>query len=132
MVTWSITILALSYGSIEALWEESRRLGVLTHMHQVRVLDWGLLKCARAYAMRVGEIRNAKLVRLLRQIFAWVRMRMTDTYRRARRRLDEIPRNAKFRIGLWGSAGLKGGPLRFYLRLKNGAAPAAILIDLYG
>jgi len=123
--------LRLGYSSIDALWEESRRFGVLTQLYRERVDDWRLLKCARAYAKHVGEVRNAKLVRLLEQVFAWIHARMSHAYRRARSRLKELSQARKFRIGVWGSAGLRGGLLHFYLSLKNGSAPAGLLVDLY-
>jgi hypothetical protein len=124
--------LRLAYRSINAVWEESRKLGVLTLLYEGRVDDWRLLKCARAYAKHVGEVRNAKLVRLLERVFAWIRARMSHAYRRARSRLKELSQARKFRIGVWGSAGLRGDLLHFYLSVKNGSAPAGLLIDLYG
>ena len=121
----------LSYRRIDTIWERSRRLGVLTQLYRERTDDWRLLKCARAYAKHVGEVRNAKLLRLLGQIFAWIRVRMSDAYRRARGRLRELSQAGKFRLGVWGSAGLRGELLRVYLGLKNGSVPAALLMDLY-
>jgi hypothetical protein len=74
----------LSYRSIDAVWESSRRKGVLKRLYCERVDDWGLLKCARVYAKQAGIVRNARLVRLLLQIFAWVRARTNEAYRNAR------------------------------------------------
>jgi hypothetical protein len=130
-VIWSRAKLQLSYRSIDAVWEGSRRLGVLTWLYRERTDDWRLLKCARAYAKHVGEVRNAKLVRLLERVFAWIHARMSHAYRRARSRLKELSQARKFRIGVWGSAGLRGDLLHFYLGLKNGSVPAGLLIDLY-
>jgi len=123
--------LQLSYRVIDAVWEQSRRLGVLTELHRQRTDDWRLLKCARAYAKHVGEVRNAKLLRLLGRVIAWIHARMSHTYRRARSRLKELSNARKFRVGVWGSAGLRGDLLHFYLGLKNASAPAGLLVDLY-
>ncbi len=122
----------LSYRSIDALWEESRRLGVLTKLYRERLDDWRLLKCARAYAKHAGAVRNAKLVRLLEQVMDWLRIHMSNAYRRARERLRQLSQAGKFRLGVWGSAGLRGDLLQFYLGLKNGSAPPGLLVDLYG
>ena len=121
----------LAYRSINAVWEESRRLGVLTQLYREQVADWRLLKCARVYAKHVSEIRNAKLVRLLERVFAWVRARMSDAYRKALSGLRELSRAGKFKVGVWGSAGLRGELLRLYLGLKNARAPRQLLVDLY-
>jgi hypothetical protein len=121
----------LSQREIGRVWEDARRLGVLSQLYHERVDDWRLLKCLRAYARQVGEIRNAKVVRLLEQIFRWLRIRMDRAYRRAHERLRELSQVGKFRVGVWGSAGLRGELLHFYLGLKNGSAPAGLLVDLY-
>ncbi len=121
----------IGYRSVDALWEESRKLGVLTQLHRERIDDWRLLKCARAYAKQIGAVRNAKLVRLLEQVMDWLRIRTSNAYRGARERLRELSQAGKFRVGVWGSAGLRGDLLHFYLGLKNGSAPAGLLIDLY-
>lgn len=55
------------------LWEDSRRLGVLTQLYRENFEDWRLLKCAQVFAKRVGRFRNAKLMRLLESISAWLR-----------------------------------------------------------
>jgi hypothetical protein len=109
---------------INRVWEDSRRLGLLSELHAERIDDWRLLKCARAYAKHVGEVRNAKLVRLLEQAMDWLRIRMSSAYRRARERLRELSQAGKFRLGVWGSAGLRGDLLRFHLSLKNSSAPS--------
>ena len=132
MVAWSKAGLQYTYTSMDALWAASRRLGVLTQLYRERVGDWRLLKCVRAYAKHVIEVRNAKLVRLLGRIFAWVRARMNETYLRARSTLRSLAQVGKFRIGIWGSAGLQGRLLHFYLSTKNGSAPCALMVDLYG
>jgi len=121
----------IPYQLINRVWENARRMGLLTRLYRERVEDWSLLKCARAYAKQVGEVRNAKLVRLLAQVMDWLRARMGEAYRRGRERLRRLSQARKFRIGVWGSAGLRGELLRFYLALKNGSAPAGLLIDLY-
>jgi hypothetical protein len=123
--------LMLSQREIGRVWEDARRSGALSQLYHENVDDWRLLKCGRVYARHVGEIRNAKLLRLLGQIFAWIRVRMSDAYRRTRERLRELSQAGKFRVGVWGSAGLRGELLRFYLGLKNGSVPAALLMDLY-
>jgi hypothetical protein len=121
----------LSQREIGRVWEDARRLGVLSQLYHERVDDWRLLKCLRAYARQVGEIRNAKAVRLLEQIFRWLRIRMDRAYRRAHERLRELSQVGKFRVGVWGSAGLRGELLRLYLGLKNARAPRQLLVDLY-
>jgi hypothetical protein len=131
MLERSKASLRLAYRSINAVWEESRKLGVLTQLYRERVDDWRLLKCARVYAKHASEIRNAKLVRLLERVFAWIRVRMSDAYRRTRERLRELSQAGKFRLGVWGSAGLKGELLRVYLALKNAKVPRQLLIELY-
>jgi len=123
--------LRISYRSINAVWEGSRKLGVLTQLYHERADDWRLLKCARVYAKHVSEVRNAKLLRLLERVFAWIHARTSYAYRRARSMLKELSNARKFRIGVWGSAGLRGDLLHFYLGLKNGSAPTGLLIDLY-
>jgi hypothetical protein len=123
--------LRLDYKSIHALSERSDGLGVLTELYEERVDAYLLLKFARGYEKHVVEVRNAKLVRLLEQVFAWIHARMSHAYRRARSRLKELSQARKFRIGVWGSAGLRGDLLHFYLDLKNGSVPAALLMDLY-
>jgi hypothetical protein len=132
MVGWSKAGLRFTYTSIDALWAESRRVGVLTQLYRERVGDWRLLKCVRAYAKYVVEVKNARLMRLLGQIFAWVRVRMNEGYLRARSMLRSLAQAGKYRIGIWGSAGLQGRLLRFYLSAKNGSAPRALMVDLYG
>jgi hypothetical protein len=104
---------------------------MLTQLYSEHIEDWRLLKCARAYARDVDQIRNAKLVRLLQRILARVRVRMNDEYRRARSKLKTLSQVRKLHVGVWGSAGLKGDLLRAYLALKNGALPAEFMIDLY-
>jgi hypothetical protein len=131
MVSGSNARLQLGYSWINAVWEGSRRLGVLTQLYRERVDDWRLLKCVHAYAKHVGEVRNAKLVRLLERVMDWLRIRMSYAYRRGRERLRELSQAGKFRLGVWGSAGLRGELLRAYLALKNGSAPAGLLVDLY-
>jgi hypothetical protein len=131
MVSGSNARLRLGYSWINAVWEGSHRLGVLTQLYRERVDDWRLLKCVHAYAKHVGEVRNAKLVRLLEQIFRWLRIRMDRAYRRAHERLRELSQVGKFRVGVWGSAGLRGELLRLYLGLKNASAPRQLLVDLY-
>jgi hypothetical protein len=80
----------------------------------------------------IGAVRNAKLVRLLEQVMDWLRIRMSYAYRRARERLRQLSQAGKFKLGVWGSAGLRGELLSFYLGLKNGSAPTGLLVDLYG
>jgi hypothetical protein len=121
----------LSQREISRVWEDARRSGALSQLYHERVDDWRLLKCGRVYARHVGEIRNAKLVRLLERVIVWIHARMSYAYRRARSRLKELSQARKFRIGVWGSAGLRGDLLHFYLGLKNGSVPAALLVDLY-
>jgi hypothetical protein len=121
----------LSQREISKVWEDARRSGVLSQLYHERVDDWRLFKCARLHARHVGEIRNAKLLRLLGQIFAWIRVRMSDAYRRTRGRLRELSQAGKFRVGVWGSAGLRRELLRVYLALKNGKVPRQLLIELY-
>jgi hypothetical protein len=116
---------------MDRLWEDSRRLGILTQLYRENIEDWRLLKCARAFAKQVGGIRNANLVRLLTQIFHWLRTHMSEDYRRARQGLKNMSQIGKFRIGIWSSAGLSGELLRFYISLKNGSAPPQILVELY-
>jgi hypothetical protein len=110
--------LQLSYRRIDTFWEESRRLGFLTKLYRERVDDWRLLKCARAYAKHVGEVRNAKLTRLLERVFALSG-------------LGELSRAGKSKVGVWGSAGLRGELLRLYLGLKNASVPRQLPIDLH-
>ena len=124
-------MLTISYERISRVWEDSRRLGLLSELHAERINDWRLLKCARAYAKHIGTVRNAKLVRLLEQVMDWLRMHMSDAYRRARESLRQLSQAGKFRLGIWGSAGLRGELLSFYLGLKNGTAPTDILVELY-
>ncbi len=121
----------LDYTIIDGLWERSRRAGTLSQLYRERIDDWRLLKCARAYAKHIGAVRNAKLVRLLEQVMDWLRMRMSNAYRYARERMRQLSQAGKFRLGVWGSAGLRGDLLRFYLGLKNGSAPTGLLVDLY-
>lgn len=122
----------LPFQTINRLWEDSRRSGILTELYQEQIEDWRLMKCARALAKHVGDVRNAKLVRLLEQVMDWLRIRMSKAYRRARDRLRELSQAGKFRVGVCGSAGLRGDLLHFYLSLKNGLAPGSLLIELYG
>jgi hypothetical protein len=125
-------MLMISCERISRVWEDSRRLGLLSELHAKRINDWRLLKCARAYMKHIGAVRNAKLVRLLEQVMDWLRIRMSYAYRRARERLRQLSQSGKFRLGVWGSAGLRGDLLHFYLSLKNGSAPTGLLVDLYG
>ncbi len=122
----------IPYQLINRVWEDSRRLGLLSELHTERIDDWRLLKCARAYAKHIGAVRNAKLVRLLEQVMDWLRIHMSNAYRRAHGRLRQVSQAGKFKLGVWGSAGLRGDLLRFYLSLKNGSAPSSLLIELYG
>ncbi len=121
----------IPYQLINRVWEDSRRLGLLSELHAERVDDWRLLKCARAYAKNIGAVRNAKLVRLLEQVMDWLRIHMSDAYRKALSGLRELSRAGKFKVGVWGSAGLRGELLRLYLGLKNARAPRQLLVDLY-
>ena len=98
----------ISYQLIDRVWEDSRRLGLLSELHAERIDDWRLLKCARTYAKHIGAVRNAKLVRLLEQAMDWLRIRMSDAYRKALSGLRELSRAGKFKVGVWGSAGLRG------------------------
>ncbi len=123
-------MLPLNYTAISRVWEAARRQGVLAKLYRERVDDWRLLKCARAYAKHIGAVRNAKLVRLLERVIVWLRIRMSYAYRRARKRLRQLSQAGKFRVGVWGSAGL-GELLRLYLGLKNARAPRQLLVDLY-
>jgi len=120
-----------SHRKIDRIWEDARRLGVLSELYRRRCEDWGLLKCVRAYAKLHGEVRNTKLIRILEQIFAWLRARMSHLYRTALSTVRELCKVGKFGIGVWSSAGLRGRVLQFYLGLKNGAAPREFLVDLY-
>jgi hypothetical protein len=121
----------IRYTTIERLWEDSRRLGVLAQLHHQRIDDWSLLKCAKLYAKRQGLIRNIKVVRLLERISDWLRTRLHKAYRLAQERLEKLSQAGKFRLGIWGSAGLSGELLRFYLDLKNARVHRQILVQLY-
>ena len=121
----------LNFELIDSLWENSRRSGVLAELYRERIDDWRLLKCARAYARLRGSINNAKLVRLLERIRAWLRIRVSEVRRHAHVMLKSLSQRGKFGIGTWGSAGLRDRLLSFYLDLKNASAPADLLIDLY-
>ena len=116
---------------IDRQWEDARRLGILTKLYRENIEDWRLLKCARAFAKQVGGIRNANLVRLLTQIFHWLRTHMSEDYMRAHEGLKHLSQIGKFGIGIWGSASLRGKPLLLYLSLKNGSVPRLILVELY-
>lgn len=132
MVSGSNAKLRIGYESIDALWEESRKPEVLTLLYRERVDDWRHRNCARAYAKHIGEVRNAKLVRILERVLVWMRARMYQEYQEARSRLEALSQESKFRMGVWGSAGLRGRLLHFHLSLKNESAPTGLLADLYG
>ncbi len=70
-------------------------------------------------------------MRLFEQISDWLQTRIYEACRRAKERLQELCQTRKFRLGVWGSAGLKGELLCFYLDLKNARVPRQILVQLY-
>jgi hypothetical protein len=45
--------------------------------------------------------------------------------------LREFSQARKFRLGVWGSAGLRGDILSFYFKMKNARIPHQLLVDLY-
>ena len=121
----------ISYRSINLLWEDSRRSGVLTRLYRERIDEWRLLKCIKIYAKGKGFIMNKKLVSFFERVSSWLYMHIDEAHRRAREKLREMSKVGKFREGTWGSAGLKGDLLSFYFSLKNARVPRQILIELY-
>ena len=121
----------IDYRSINCLWEDSRRSGVLTLLYRERVDEWRLLKCVKVYAKQRGSIRNIRLVKIVERIGAWLRMHVSEAYRRARARVREFSQAKKYRLGVWGSAGLRGELLGFYFSLKNARVPKQLLVELY-